>query len=216
MARVSTATTGPKRRCAQRLRVVQEKIARLAEFPGFAGFLFHDVEPDPALLDERVLEAAETKLAATEPWTTDAIERSLKELCEELGEKPRTVYLPIRVAVTGSQRVARPLREPGASRQDGSLDRCYGPKLPVAVTSLSNHLIGTELGPSQWIDVTQERIDAFADATDDHQWIHVDGERAASGPVRIDDRARLSDALARRPDARRGAAAVTPQAARWS
>ena len=83
--------------------LVQEKIARLAEFPDFAGFLFHDVEPDPALLDGRILEAAEVKLAATEPWTTEAIERSLKELCEELGEKPRTVYLPIRVAVTGSR-----------------------------------------------------------------------------------------------------------------
>jgi glutamyl-tRNA synthetase len=83
--------------------LVQEKIARLAEFPGFAGFLFQDVDPDPSLLDGRILDAAETALAATEPWTTDAIERSLKELCEELGEKPRTVYLPIRVAVTGSR-----------------------------------------------------------------------------------------------------------------
>jgi glutamyl-tRNA synthetase len=83
--------------------LVQEKIARLAEFPGFAGFLFQDVEPDPSLLDGRILDAAETTLAATEPWTTEAIEHSLKELCEELGERPRTVYLPIRVAVTGSR-----------------------------------------------------------------------------------------------------------------
>src|SRR5262245_4715024 len=83
--------------------LVQEKIARLAEFPGFAGFLFHDVEPDPSLLDGRILDAAETKLAGAEPWSVDAIEHALKELCEELGEKPRTVYLPIRVAVTGSR-----------------------------------------------------------------------------------------------------------------
>jgi acyl dehydratase len=41
---------------------------------------------------------------------------------------------------------------------------------------------GDEYGPSSWLDVTQERIDAFADATGDHQWIHVDPERAASGP----------------------------------
>jgi acyl dehydratase len=41
---------------------------------------------------------------------------------------------------------------------------------------------GTEYGPSSWIDVTQERIDAFAEATGDHQWIHVDRERAAAGP----------------------------------
>ena len=41
---------------------------------------------------------------------------------------------------------------------------------------------GTEIGTSPWLTVTQERIDGFADATDDHQWIHVDAERAASGP----------------------------------
>ena len=43
-------------------------------------------------------------------------------------------------------------------------------------------LVGVELGPTSWIDVTQERIDAFAAATDDPQWIHVDPERAAEGP----------------------------------
>ena len=41
---------------------------------------------------------------------------------------------------------------------------------------------GTEFGPSSWIEVPQETIDAFADATGDHQWIHVDPERAAAGP----------------------------------
>ena len=43
-------------------------------------------------------------------------------------------------------------------------------------------LVGAELGPSTWLEVTQERIDAFAAATDDPQWIHVDRERAAAGP----------------------------------
>jgi acyl dehydratase len=42
--------------------------------------------------------------------------------------------------------------------------------------------VGDVFGPSSWIDVPQERIDAFADATDDHQWIHVDPERAKDGP----------------------------------
>ena len=42
--------------------------------------------------------------------------------------------------------------------------------------------IGSHLGYSDWLEVTQERINAFADATDDHQWIHVDPERARSGP----------------------------------
>ena len=41
---------------------------------------------------------------------------------------------------------------------------------------------GDEFGPSSWIDVGQERIDAFAAATGDEQWIHVDRERAAAGP----------------------------------
>jgi len=82
---------------------VQEKIARLGEFSSFAGFLFQDVEPDPALLDARVLGAAEEALGETEPWSVEAIEATLKRLCENLGEKPRTVYLPIRVAVTGSR-----------------------------------------------------------------------------------------------------------------
>ena len=83
--------------------VVQEKVARLEEIPPFAGFLFHDVEPDPELLDRRILDAAGEALAGVEPWTAVAIEATLKRLCEELGEKPRTVYAPIRVAVTGSK-----------------------------------------------------------------------------------------------------------------
>lgn len=43
-------------------------------------------------------------------------------------------------------------------------------------------LVGRTLGPCEPIRVTQDTIDAFADATGDHQWIHVDTERAASGP----------------------------------
>ncbi len=42
--------------------------------------------------------------------------------------------------------------------------------------------VGSHLGYSDWLEITQERIDAFADATDDHQWIHVDPERATTGP----------------------------------
>ncbi|GAB2802904.1 MaoC family dehydratase [Halomonas shantousis] len=38
--------------------------------------------------------------------------------------------------------------------------------------------IGTEMGVSDWVEITQERIQRFADATDDHQWIHIDVERA--------------------------------------
>jgi len=42
--------------------------------------------------------------------------------------------------------------------------------------------VGTDVGSSDWIDIDQQRIDLFADATGDHQWIHVDPERAAAGP----------------------------------
>ena len=42
--------------------------------------------------------------------------------------------------------------------------------------------VGEEIGTTEWVEITQERVDRFADATDDHQWIHVDRERAAKGP----------------------------------
>jgi len=41
---------------------------------------------------------------------------------------------------------------------------------------------GLKIGPSDWMDVSQERINTFAEATDDYQWIHVDEERAKEGP----------------------------------
>jgi acyl dehydratase len=42
--------------------------------------------------------------------------------------------------------------------------------------------VGEDLGHSDWLEVTQERVDEFADATGDHQWIHVDVDRAKGGP----------------------------------
>lgn len=43
-------------------------------------------------------------------------------------------------------------------------------------------LVGQHLGYSDWLEITQERVNQFADATGDHQWIHVDVDRAAAGP----------------------------------
>jgi acyl dehydratase len=43
-------------------------------------------------------------------------------------------------------------------------------------------LVGRDLGHSDWIEITQDRVNVFADATDDHQWIHVDPVRAKEGP----------------------------------
>jgi acyl dehydratase len=51
----------------------------------------------------------------------------------------------------------------------------------VTITELPG-LVGTEIGTSDWVEISQQRIDTFADATDDHQWIHVDPERAKDGP----------------------------------
>ena len=51
--------------------------------------------------------------------------------------------------------------------------------IEIDVTKLGAHL-GREVAVSDWLDVTQERIDRFAEATDDHQWIHVDAPRAAA------------------------------------
>jgi len=41
---------------------------------------------------------------------------------------------------------------------------------------------GSQLGPTEWMEIKQDRVNLFADATDDHQWIHIDPERAAHGP----------------------------------
>jgi glutamyl-tRNA synthetase len=85
--------------------LVQEKIARLSEFPGFAGFLFHEVEPEAADLDggAPMLAAAEEALASLEPFDAPAIEAALRATAEGLGLKPRQAFQPIRVAVTGSK-----------------------------------------------------------------------------------------------------------------
>jgi acyl dehydratase len=55
----------------------------------------------------------------------------------------------------------------------------YANGLPELTT-----LTGADLGHTEWMAVTQDRIDTYADATDDHQWIHADPARAATGPFK--------------------------------
>ena len=62
--------------------------------------------------------------------------------------------------------------------------------MPTEVNGIAGlkELIGTHLGYSDWLEITQERVNTFADATGDHQWIHVDVERAKAespfgGPI---------------------------------
>jgi glutamyl-tRNA synthetase len=85
--------------------LVQQKIPHLGEFPQYAGFLFGDVEPDPALLDgdAPVVEAAREALAEVEPFAAEPIEQALRRLAERLELSPRKAFQPIRVAVTGSK-----------------------------------------------------------------------------------------------------------------
>ena len=54
----------------------------------------------------------------------------------------------------------------------------------IAIASFADAtaLVGTHLGYSDYLEITQQRVNQFAEATGDHQWIHVDAERAASGP----------------------------------
>ena len=84
--------------------IVQEKLGRLGEFPEFARFLFEEVEPDPALLDATVLSRRRRRArSARAVGRAESSRPPLKALCERLDAKPKAVYLPIRVAVTGSR-----------------------------------------------------------------------------------------------------------------
>jgi acyl dehydratase len=62
-----------------------------------------------------------------------------------------------------------------------STSRPIEPRLVVDFDKLLT-LSGTDLGTTDWLEITQDRINLFADATDDQQWIHVDPERATEGP----------------------------------
>jgi len=82
--------------------LVLVKLVKLDRYPEYAGFFFHDVTPDPKLLDGRVLAAAEDALTELEPFETQAIEQALRSLPDSLALKPRQVFQSIRVAVTGT------------------------------------------------------------------------------------------------------------------
>jgi glutamyl-tRNA synthetase len=85
--------------------IVQEKIERFGQFPDFAGFLFHEVEPDQSLLDGRapVVSAAHDELEHVDPFAAPEIEAALRGLAQRLELSPRKAFEPIRIAVTGSK-----------------------------------------------------------------------------------------------------------------
>jgi glutamyl-tRNA synthetase len=81
--------------------LVQEKIEKFSQYPDFVRFLFEDVSPDGA--DPRMCAAALERLETVDPWEATRLEEALRALAEELGEKPRNAFAPIRLAVTGSK-----------------------------------------------------------------------------------------------------------------
>jgi glutamyl-tRNA synthetase len=91
----------PEERVRATVPLVQEKIERFGQYPDFVRFLFEDVPPVEA--DPRIVRAAAEKLAQVEPWEATRIEEALRGVLEELGEKPRQGFAPIRLAVTGSK-----------------------------------------------------------------------------------------------------------------
>ena len=81
--------------------LVREKIEKLSAYPAFVRFLFEDVSPEGA--DPRMCAAAVDALTPVAPWTAEGIEAALRAMVEALGEKPRTAFAPVRLAVTGSK-----------------------------------------------------------------------------------------------------------------
>jgi glutamyl-tRNA synthetase len=92
----------PEERVRATVPLVQEKIEKFSAYPDFVRFLFEPIEP-PAGLDAEILRAAHDRLATLEPWDASVIDEALRSLVEELGQKPRQAFQPIRLAVTGSK-----------------------------------------------------------------------------------------------------------------
>jgi glutamyl-tRNA synthetase len=92
----------PQQRVFATAPLVQEKIEKFSQYPDFVRFLFEDVAP-PDGVDGKVVAAAADRLAQLTSWEASAIEEDLRGLVDELGEKPRTAFAPIRLAVTGSK-----------------------------------------------------------------------------------------------------------------
>ena len=90
---------------AERVRatapLVQEKIEKFSQYPDFVRFLFEPVAATEA--DPDTCRAAAAALEAVDPWEASRIEDALRALAEQLGQKPREAFGPIRLAVTGSK-----------------------------------------------------------------------------------------------------------------
>jgi len=92
----------PQQRVFATAPLVQEKIEKFSQYPDFVRFLFEDVAP-PEGIDGKIVAAAADRLAQLPNWEASLIEEDLRGLVDDLGEKPRTAFAPIRLAVTGSK-----------------------------------------------------------------------------------------------------------------
>jgi glutamyl-tRNA synthetase len=92
----------PEERVRATVPIVQEKIEKFSAYPDFVRFLFEPIDP-PNGLDPDILRAAHDRLAPLEPWEASAIDDALRALVDELEQKPRQAFAPIRMAVTGSK-----------------------------------------------------------------------------------------------------------------
>jgi glutamyl-tRNA synthetase len=105
----SSPLAAQPQRVAQAAPLVQEKMRVLSQFERLGGFLFGPPELDAAAwervrADERApesLRAVRDALAAVADWRADGIEAALHAACEQVGAKPRAVFMPVRVALTG-------------------------------------------------------------------------------------------------------------------
>ncbi|MGI9186054.1 MAG: glutamate--tRNA ligase, partial [Gaiellales bacterium] len=97
-------------RLGELVPMVQEKLGAFGEFDALAGSLLIDREPDPVAWDKlkadenaaKVLDATITMLGAVSVFTPEAIEGSLRSICDLLDLKPKHAFTPIRIAITGS------------------------------------------------------------------------------------------------------------------
>ena len=136
-----SALAGQPERVAEAAPIVQEKLRTLGQFEAFAGFLFGPVTLDPDAWARvegdaaapRSLAAAREALAGVVTWRADEIHAALAAACDKEGVKPRVLYMPVRVAVTGKT-VAPGLyeslellgREESLARIDTALGRLAG------------------------------------------------------------------------------------------
>jgi glutamyl-tRNA synthetase len=82
--------------------LIHEKIEKFSQYPDRVRFLFEPVAP-PEAVNAHICQAAHDRLAQVDPWDAATIEAALRDLAEELGEKPRQAFAPIRLAITGSK-----------------------------------------------------------------------------------------------------------------